>query len=83
MKNLHKALHKLLCNMTSKDFLSLHFAVGQVLSISGYDLENGKMPCKQKYCIKNMTVKIPILILFRFCLLCWLKNQLLRVLCLL
>ena len=54
----------------SKDFLPLHFAVGQVLSISGYDLENGRMPCKQKYCIKNMAVKIPILILFRFCLLC-------------
>ena len=25
----------------SKDFLPLHFAVGQVLSISGYNLENG------------------------------------------
>ena len=38
-----------------KDFLPLHFAVDQVLSISGYDLE-----CKQKYCIKNMTVNIPV-----------------------
>ena len=35
----------------SKDFLSLHFAVGQVLSISGYDLEKGRMPCKQIYLI--------------------------------
>ena len=46
----------------SKDFLSLHFAVDQVLSTSGYDLENGRMPCKQKYLIKNMAVEIPILI---------------------
>ena len=52
-----------------KDILPLHFAVGQVLSISGYDLENGRMLCKQKYWIKNMAIKIPILILFRFCLL--------------
>ena len=58
----------------------LHFAVSQVLSILGYDLENGRMPCKQKYCIKNMAVKIPILILFRFCLLCWRKNHLFGVL---
>ena len=63
----------------SKDFLPPHFAVGQLLSVSG-DLENGRMPCKQKYCIKNMAVKIPILILFRFCLLYWLKNHLLCVL---
>ena len=56
----------------SKDFLPLRFAVGQVLSISGYDLENVRMLCKQKYCIKIMSVKISILILFRFCLLCWL-----------
>ena len=32
----------------SKDFLYFHFAVDQVLSISGYDLENGRMLCKQK-----------------------------------
>ena len=32
----------------SKDFLRLIFAVDQVLSISGYDLENGRMPCEQK-----------------------------------
>ena len=32
----------------SKDFLCLIFAVDQVLSISGYDLENGRMPCEQK-----------------------------------
>ena len=32
------------------------------------------MPCKQKYCNKNMAVKIPILILFRFCLLADLKT---------
>ena len=38
------------------------------------------MPCHQKYCIKSMTVKIPILILFRFCLLCRLKNHLFCVL---
>ena len=50
-----------------KDFLFLHFTVGQVLSISGYDLENGRTPCKQKYCIKNIAVEIQILILFRFC----------------
>ena len=47
----------------SKDFLHLHFAVDQVLST---DLENGRMPCKQKYWIKNIVVKIPIVILFRF-----------------
>ena len=33
----------------SKDILCLHFAVDQLLSISGYDLENGKMPYKHKY----------------------------------
>ena len=53
-----------------KDFLSLHFAVDQLLSISGYDLENGRMPCKQQYWTKDSAVKIPILILFWFCLLC-------------
>ena len=25
------------------------FKIGQVLSVSGYDLENGRMPYKQKY----------------------------------
>ena len=52
------------------DFLSLHFAVDQVLSILRYDLENRRIWCKQKFCMKNMTVKIPILILFHFCLIC-------------
>ena len=32
----------------SKDFPYFHFAVDQVLSVSGYDLENGRMLCKQK-----------------------------------
>ena len=64
----------------SKDFLPLHFAVDHVLSISRYDLENGRMPCKQKYCINNMAVKIPILILLCFSLLCWLKNHLFCIL---
>ena len=36
-------------------------------------LENGRMPCKQKYLIKTMAIKIPILILFRFRLLCYLS----------
>ena len=54
----------------SIDFLCQHFAVDQVLSISQYDLDNGRMLCKQKYLIKNMVVKIPLLILFCFCLLC-------------
>ena len=56
MKNLHKAnvLYRV-----SKDFLPLHFAVGQVPLISGCNLENGRMPCKQQYCIKNMAVKNP------------------------
>ena len=54
----------------SKDFLPLHFVVGQAISISGYDLKKGRMPCKQEYCMKSMAVKIPILNLFRFCLLC-------------
>ena len=58
----------------SKDFLPLHFAV-QVLSISGFDSENRKMWCKQKYFIKSIAMKIPNLILFPFCLLCWLKNH--------
>ena len=39
--------------------------------------------CKQKYCIKNIAVKILILILLCFCLLCWLKNYLFYVLSLL
>ena len=33
----------------SKGFLCLRFEVDQVLSVSGYDLEKGRMPCKQKY----------------------------------
>ena len=53
-----------------KILFSLHFVVVQMLSISGYDFENGRMPCKQKYCIKNMAVKILILILSCFGLLC-------------
>ena len=56
-----------------KDFLWIHFEVDQVLSISGYDLENGRMLCKQKYGIKNMVVKILIFILFCFGLFCWLS----------
>ena len=67
----------------SKDFLPLHFVIGQVLLISGYDLENGRMPCKQKYYIKNIAVEIPIVILSRFSLLCWVKNHLPCVLSLL
>ena len=52
----------------SKDNLRLHFAFDQVLSISEYDLENGRMPCNNKYWIKNMAVKIRILmVLFWFC----------------
>ena len=67
----------------TSNFSPQHFAVGQVLSISGYNLENIRMQCQQKFCIKNMAVAIPILILFRFCLLCWLKIQLFCVLSLL
>ena len=59
----------------SKDFLHLHFAVDQVLSISRYDLKNLRMSCTQNYCIKNITVKILMLIFFWFCLLCWLINH--------
>ena len=70
------------CNITCQNTF-FHFAVGQVLWISGYDFENGRMPCKQKYCMKNMAVKISILILFRLRLLCWLKNHLFCVLSLL
>ena len=33
----------------SKDYLLLHFAVGQVLSISGYDLENGTWQWKARF----------------------------------
>ena len=50
---------------------SLHLRlVDQVLSISGYDLGNGRMSSKQKYWIKNMAVKITVEILLCFCLLC-------------
>ena len=62
----------------SKDFLRLIFAVDQVLSISGYDLENGRMQSKQKYWIKNTAVKILVLMVpfwflsTDFCLFCWL-----------
>ena len=38
----------------SKDFFRLHFAVDQVLSISGHDLEKVRMLCKQNYLIKNV-----------------------------
>ena len=55
----------------------------QVFSVSWYDLENKRMPCKHKNCIKSMAVKIPISIFFRFCLLCWLKEHLFCVLFLL
>ena len=46
--------------MCQKDFLPLHFAVGQVLSVSEYDLENRRMLCKQKYCIRNIVLKVLI-----------------------
>ena len=58
----------------SKDFLPLLFAVDHRFSISGYNLKNGRMLCKQKHWIKNMVEKIPILILLRFCLICWLQS---------
>ena len=48
----------------SKDFLHLHFAVGQGLSISGHDLENGRMSCKavMAYGRKNSDVDfVPLL----------------------
>ena len=57
----------------SKDFLCFYFVVDQMLSISGNDLENGGMSCKQKYKTENMESKLLILILFCFCLLCWLS----------
>ena len=44
-----------------KNIIRLHLAVDQVLLISGYDLENGRISCKHKYWIKNMAVKIHIL----------------------
>ena len=62
--------------LTQRFFLLLRFAVGQGLSISGYDFENGRMPCKQKYRIKNMAVKISILILFHLRLLCCCSSML-------
>ena len=73
INNLHECCTNTMWYHVSKDFLCLHFVDGQVLSISGYDLENGRKPYKQKYWIKNLAVKIPILILFHFCLLCWLS----------
>ena len=33
----------------SKDFLRIHFTVDQVLSISGYVSQNGRMLCKEEY----------------------------------
>ena len=33
----------------SKKFLRLYFAVDYLLSVSEYDLENGRMPCQQKH----------------------------------
>ena len=46
-----------------KIFFPLHFAVDLVLSISGYNFENGRMPCKQKYCIKNKAVNSDFVLL--------------------
>ena len=34
--------------MSTLRFLPLHFAIGQVLSVSGYDLENGRTQCKEE-----------------------------------
>ena len=48
----------------TSNFSPQHFAVGQVLSISRCNLENGRMPCQQKFYIKNMAVAIPIFIFF-------------------
>ena len=50
MKNLHKALRNNYAILCVKK-LNLYFVVDQVFSVSGYDLENGKMSCKQKYWI--------------------------------
>ena len=61
-EKLTQSIAQVTINIMCGDFLPLYFAVDQVLSVSGYDLENGRMSCKQKYCIKNMAVKIPILI---------------------
>ena len=55
----------------SKDFIHLHFAVDQVLSISGYDLENGRMACNQKYWIKKYGGKNSDFDFVPLCLLRW------------
>ena len=78
MKNLRKALHKQqLCQKTF--FPALCGWSGWCFQFQGM-IWKTKECRKQKYCIKNMAVKIPILVLFLFCLLCWLKNHLFYIL---
>ena len=57
---------KLIQNNYVTSCICLYFAVDLVLSFSEYDLENRRMPYQQKYWIKSMAVKIPVLVLLRF-----------------
>ena len=52
--------------MHQKKFFVAWIDCDHVLPISGYDLENGRMLCKQKYKILKMAVKILTMILFCF-----------------
>ena len=74
MKNLHKTLHKYLIPHVKRLFLLVFCSLDHMFSISEYDLENGRMLRQQKYWIKVTVVKIPILILVHFCLLCWFSS---------
>ena len=68
MKNLHEALHKELCNITfQKTFFACTSSLIKCFQFLDIIWKT------EKCCVsKNMAVKIPILILFCFCLLCWL-----------
>ena len=72
-----------MCNITcQKIFFSCTLRLIRCSQFHGM-ICKGRTPCKQNDHFKSITVKIPILILFRFCLLCWLKNHLFCVLSLL
>ena len=59
-----------------KTFFSCTLRLVRCFQFQGMIWKTEACRIKQKYCIKNIAVKIPILILFRICLICWRKNHL-------
>ena len=80
-EKLTQRVAQVICNITcQKTFFPCTLRLIRCFQFQGMIWKTEECCVSKKYCIKNMAVIIPILILFRFCLLCWLKNHLFCVL---